>query len=142
MVDKKKRPLPAVGVMILKGDKVLLGYRVAESSHGGGTWCFPGGHLEFGESFKQCALREIKEECGVKVKNLRFQCVANLKKYDRHYVLIGFMADWALGEAKNLEPDRFDGWQWFSLKRLPKPLFQGTDVMIKNYKRNGSVFDS
>jgi 8-oxo-dGTP diphosphatase len=34
-------------------------------SHGAGTWCFPGGHLEHGESVLGCALRELQEELAV-----------------------------------------------------------------------------
>lgn len=32
-----------------------------------GTWTIPGGHLEFGESFEQCASRELEEETGLQV---------------------------------------------------------------------------
>jgi 8-oxo-dGTP diphosphatase len=36
-----------------------------KGSHGAGTWCFPGGHLEMNESVLSCALRELKEELDV-----------------------------------------------------------------------------
>ncbi len=68
-------PKVGVGVMILKEGKVLLGKR--KGSHGAGEYSFPGGHLEYMESFEDCARREIEEECGIKVKNLRFQYLTN-----------------------------------------------------------------
>lgn len=36
-----------------------------KGSHGAGTWCFPGGHLEMNESVIACAMRELKEELNV-----------------------------------------------------------------------------
>lgn len=59
------RPKVGVGVIVIKNNKVLLGKR--KNSHGQGTWCFPGGHLEFNESWKNCAIRETKEETDVNV---------------------------------------------------------------------------
>lgn len=44
---------------------VLLGLR--QGSHGANTWCTPGGHLEHGESFAECAARETEEETGLRV---------------------------------------------------------------------------
>lgn len=140
MKTDKQRPLPAVGVMIFKDGKVLIGKRY--SSHGVGTWAFVGGHLEYGESFEKCVLREIKEECGVKVKNISFQCVGNIKKYNKHYVLIGFIADWKSGEPKSLEPDKTADWQWFSLNKLPTLLFEASKVMIGLYKKGGIFYDA
>ncbi len=35
-------------------------------------WSFPGGHVEKGESFYDCAVREVKEETGLTVQNLEF----------------------------------------------------------------------
>src|SRR3989338_8020686 len=101
MKNDKVRPKVGIGVMILKRGKVLMGLRA--NNHGAGTWCFAGGNLELGESFAACAKREIMEECGVRVKNIRFQCVANIKKYGSHYAMIGFAADWQTGEPKLLE---------------------------------------
>jgi 8-oxo-dGTP diphosphatase len=49
------RPLIGVAVIVIKDDKILLGKR--KNSHGAGTWALPGGHLEFGESIKDCARR-------------------------------------------------------------------------------------
>ncbi|HEY9584428.1 MAG TPA: NUDIX domain-containing protein [Candidatus Paceibacterota bacterium] len=142
MKTDKQRPLPAVGVMIWKKGKVLIGQRKGESSHAVGTWCFPGGKLEYGETLEKCVLREVKEECGVKVKNIKFQCVANIKKYDKHHVLIGFTADWQSGEPKNLEPHKTADWQWVSLNNLPGPLFEASRLMIVSYNTNKRYFDA
>ena len=43
--------------------QILLGLR--KSAHGNGTWCPPGGHMEYGESFEEGAVREAKEETGL-----------------------------------------------------------------------------
>ena len=66
-----QRPNVGVGVMILKDEKVLLGKR--KGSHGAGEYAFPGGHLEYLESFSTCAQREVMEECGIEIDQIRFQ---------------------------------------------------------------------
>ena len=50
------RPKVGVGVIVVKEGKVLLQRR--RGAHGEGTWGFPGGHLEFKESWEECAKRE------------------------------------------------------------------------------------
>lgn len=125
-------PRMGTGVMIVKEGHVLLGKR--KSTYGDGEYSFVGGHLENGERFEECALRETKEECGLQVKNLKFLVVANIKAYlPRHFVLIGFTAEWVGGEPELLEPHKFESWQWYPLDKLPKPLFYPTGIMLKAY---------
>ena len=63
--------LPRIGVavIVVKSDRVLLGKR--KGAHGAGTWAFPGGHLAFGESFEACAHREVMEETGLSICDLK-----------------------------------------------------------------------
>jgi len=120
---KLKIPLVGIGVMIFKNGKVLLGKR--KGSHGEGEYSFPGGHLEYMESFEDCARRETREEVGIEIKNLRFNYLANVSNYTpRHYVHVGLIADWASGEPTVLEPHKNDSWAWYDLKELPAPLFK------------------
>jgi 8-oxo-dGTP diphosphatase len=65
----EERPKVGVGVIIMKDQKVLVGKR--KRSHAPGTWNFPGGHLELNEEVFECAKREVQEEAGIKIKNLR-----------------------------------------------------------------------
>ncbi len=59
---------PTVSILILDGDKVLLGKRNVEPSKG--MWDVPGGFLEAGEPPEEGAWREIREETGLEVEIL------------------------------------------------------------------------
>lgn len=127
--------------MIFKDNKILMGKQI--SSHGDGQFGVVGGHLEYMESFKECALREIKEECGIEVKNIRFQFLMNLKAYaPKHYVHIGLTADWASGEPRVLEPDKMEGWDWYDLDKIPEPRFATIDKALLSYRTGKTFFDS
>jgi 8-oxo-dGTP diphosphatase len=121
-----------IGVMILKEGRVLLGYRTA--SHGKNTWIMPGGHLEFGESFRDCAIRETKEETGLDVEPERVFSVSNDISYGKHYVTIGIMAKYVSGEPKVMEPDKYREWKWFSLEELPSDLSDYNKKQLENLK--------
>ena len=65
-----------------------------KGSHGAGEYALPGGHLEVGESWEQCALREVLEETGLRLQRARFVFVTNnLVDSGAHYVTIFMRAD-------------------------------------------------
>ena len=136
----KKIPLVGIGVMIFKRDKVLLGKR--KGSHGEGEYAFPGGHLDYMETIEDCAKRETFEETGIEVENIRFQFLANVRKYKpKHYVHIGVVADYKEGIVKLKEPEKCENWDWYSLDNLPQPLFWMTKLSIDSYKTKEIYFD-
>lgn len=134
-------PQVGIGIMIFKDGKVLMHQR--KGSHGEGEFSFPGGHLEFGESFEQCAKRETQEESGIEITNVKFQFLANVKKYDsKHYVHIGLIANWKNGEPKNLEPEKSTGWFWQDPEKVPTPLFEMCKLAFESIKSGKNYFDS
>ncbi len=71
---KREKVGVGVGVVVTKGRprvangtvsdfRILVGLR--KGSHGAGQWALPGGWLEKGEEFLDCALRELREETGI-----------------------------------------------------------------------------
>lgn len=120
-----------IGVIIIKDGKVLLGQR--KNAHGEGSWCPPGGHLEFGETWQECVERETKEETGLKIKNIRFGMTTNdiFPKEKKHYITIHMLVDYDSGEAKVMEPDKCERWEWFAWNELPRPLFIPTQNLLK-----------
>jgi len=135
--DKLK---PCVGVMIWKEGKILLGKR--KGSHGSGEYAFPGGHLEFDESFRECTKREILEEINIEIKNLEFMSLANfILNENRQDILVSFSAEWESGDLKIMEPEKCDGWGWYDLEDLPSPLFYPTKITIDSYKTGKKFYD-
>ncbi len=135
-----QRPKVVVGVMILKDNKVLLGKR--KGSHGEGEYAFPGGHLEYMESFTDCARREVNEECGIEIDNIRFQYLANITKYaPKHYTHIGLVADWKSGEPKVLEPEKSESWDWYDMDNLPQPIFEMCKLAVQCHKTGKNYLD-
>lgn len=138
--EKEKRPKACMGVMIFKDGKVLIGER--KGSHGSGEYSFPGGHLEFGESFEECAKRETLEEAGIKIDNIKFLCIANIDRHEgRQDMLLGLIADWKSGDIKIMEPEKCSGWNWYNLDNLPSPIFYPSEVLINSYKTGNNYYD-
>lgn len=135
-----KRPKVGIGVMVVKDGKVLLGKR--KGAHGAGEYAWPGGHMEYWESFEDCAKREVMEEAGIEIHNIRFLRLLNLKIYaPKHYVDIGLIADWKEGEPKVVEPEKCEGWGWYDMEGLPQPLFGTISTYIEAYKTGRNYWD-
>jgi len=140
MTDEFQKPQACVGVMVFKDDKVLLGKR--SGKHAPGEYSFPGGRLEFMESFKDAVKRETLEEAGIKIKNIKFLSVANIDRYSyRHDVLVSFSADYDSGEIQTFKEERIGDWVWYDINNLPEPLFYPTALLIDLYKKGENYYD-
>jgi 8-oxo-dGTP diphosphatase len=96
--DPPRSPVPAVGVVCLRGDAVLLIRRGTPPLLG--AWSLPGGRIEWGERAMEAALRELAEETGVEAELLGLVEVADGLFDDRHYVLVEYAARWTAGEPR------------------------------------------
>jgi 8-oxo-dGTP diphosphatase len=114
--------LIGVGVVVVRDGDVLFGLR--RGSHGSGTWSFPGGHLDDGESAEACALRELYEEVGVEARNPRI-----VAKTDEtfpegmRYRTLFVRVDWGGGEPTVREAHACVRWSWCAWDDPPEPLF-------------------
>ncbi len=119
--------------MVWNGDRLLLGRRI--SSHSENSWQFPGGHLEFGETVEDCARREVAEEAGIRVRNIRSSGFTNDVFIDanKHYVTLFVSSEYESGEVRVMEPDKCEQWQWFRWDRLPEPLFLPIRNFLEQY---------
>ena len=115
--------------MVWNGDRLLLGKRI--NTHGENSWQFPGGHLEFGETVEHCARREVMEEAGISIRDVRPGGYTNdvFIDADKHYVTLFVISEYDSGEPAVMEPDKCDQWQWFRWDDLPQPLF----LPIRNF---------
>ena len=123
MTEPQQRPAVGVSAILVRGETVLLGRRLA--SHGAGAWQFPGGHLEFGESVVDCARREVLEETGLMLASVRLGPYTNdvFVAEGRHYITLFVIAEDAGGDAVVREPEKCAEWAWFRWDALPAPLF-------------------
>lgn len=105
-------------LMIINQNQFFAGKR--KGSHGSGTLALPGGHLEFGETWEECAVREVLEETGLHVHNLRFVHATNdpMLEENKHYVTIFMLCECVhsgnQAVPKNLEPHKCEGWDSYS----------------------------
>jgi 8-oxo-dGTP diphosphatase len=123
MSTASSTPRVGVGVIVSKDQQVLLLRR--RNVHGAGTWSTPGGHLDFGESPEQCAVREVKEETGLDIDAVVFRAITNdvFTVEGRHYITIWMEGRYPGGEPTVAAPEEASEIGWFPWDALPQPLF-------------------
>ncbi len=120
-------PTVGVAVIIMEGEKILLGKRNRDP--GKGKWCIPCGHVEWGEDVKEAAIREFREETGLKVKLLSvFDVLSNFHNPEHLTVGVWFMGEVIEGEL--CAGDDLDDVGFFSIFDLKVELAFPTDKVI------------
>ncbi len=125
-----RQPRVGVGVLVMRETRVLLGERLG--AHGAGSWAPPGGHLEFGETIAQCAIREVLEETGLPVYDVREGPYVNtvFTEEGLHYLTVFAIAAAADGLPRVREPGKCARWEWFTWDALPSPLFEPLQALF------------
>jgi 8-oxo-dGTP diphosphatase len=96
------RPFVGIGIVVIKGDHVLLCRRGKPPNVG--SWTLPGGAQDLGETCEMAARRELLEETGLTVGDLHFCAhVDTIRRDDDgrvrfHYTILDFAGLWAGGE--------------------------------------------
>lgn len=103
----------AIGV--LEADGRFLMVQRAPGVARPGTWCFPGGHVEPGETPCRAAVREIHEELGVVVTPLRR--IGGIRSTDGRYVLVAWLMRIAAGEIRPA-PAEVSDYRWVRIEEI------------------------
>ncbi len=98
------RPIVGVGAVVFRGGDVLLVSRAKPPVSD--RWSIPGGAQEVGETVREAAHREVREETGVEIRIVGLIDVVDGISRDAdgraryHYTLIDFAAEWLSGEVR------------------------------------------
>lgn len=105
---------PAIMVLVRDGNRLLFG----RSPHfRRGMYSALAGFVEPGETLEQCVEREVFEEVGLKVKNIRY--FASQPWPFPHQIMIAFFADYESGEI-TVDPAEIEEANWFEINNLPR----------------------
>jgi len=135
MNKEKNNPRVGLGVIIVNDEgNILVGKR--KNSHAP-YYSIPGGHLDLGETFEEGAVREVKEETDLDVKDPKVIVVTNnLETYRNeglHYISICLLVNEFSGELKIVEPEKCEEWLWVDPNNLPTPHFDASRMAVACY---------
>jgi len=127
---------------VKKGNKYLLLHRNKNKRIMPDVWMGPGGKHEFNESLFECTRREIFEETGLKITNLRVKVVGNayLKDLDQEIYFHWLIADYKSGQVKQNPED--GELVWLTPKQIAKLdnlLSEIREVLSSLFERNSKI---
>jgi NAD+ diphosphatase len=107
------RMSPAIIVAVVRDESILLAHA---ARFPGAMFSVLAGFVEPGESLEDCVRREVKEEAGVELKNIRY--FGSQPWPFPNSLMIGFTSEFAGGEIKTDMKEIVDA-RWFTADRLP-----------------------
>jgi NAD+ diphosphatase len=108
------RIAPAMMVLVRRGDRILLGRAPHFLPE---VYSALAGFVEAGESLEECVHREVLEEVGITVANLRY--FRSQSWPFPHSLMLAFIADYAAGELRP-DPAELSDARWFAVDELPR----------------------
>jgi 8-oxo-dGTP pyrophosphatase MutT (NUDIX family) len=143
-VTDRFRVVPAAYLILRRGDEILLQLR-ANTGYRDGYWAVgAAGHVEAGESVFEAAVREAREEVGVRVEVTDLEALtamhrthANGRPVDERVDFFFSCRRWA-GEPRRLEEHKSADLAWFPLTALPDPVVPHERVVLDGL-RSGTL---
>ncbi|MEZ8968608.1 NADH pyrophosphatase [Vibrio breoganii] len=114
------RIFPCIIVAVRKESQILL---AQHSRHKGNMYTVIAGFLEVGETLEQCVAREVKEETGIDVQNIRY--FGSQPWAFPSSMMMGFLAEYKDGDIKPDYTELSDA-KWFNIDALPEVAPEGT----------------
>lgn len=121
-------------ILVNENDEVLLVKRAAMPAQG--FWALPGGYVDWNENLLQTAAREVKEEIGFDVQDLKFFGLYDDPTRDKDgrqnigHCFVGKVSGKELVEGSEVEETK-----WFSLHQLPIEIAFDHRMMIEDYAK-------
>ncbi len=132
--------IPASYLILQMNSKVLL-LRRYNTGFEDGNYSFIAGHVEQGETFTQCIIREAREEAGIilekddlKVIHVMHRNSGNRINNER--VDVFFTATKFKGAIKNIETNKCDDLSWFDIEHIPENTIPYIKQVIDSIKNN------
>lgn len=128
-------PEPTVGAVILNGKGEIL---LVKSHKWGDRYTIAGGHLEVGEKLEDALRREIKEEVGLRVRDVRFLMIQEAifsKEFweRRHFIFFDFVCR-SMGDKVKVDGEEIQSYIWVEPgKALKLELDTFTRNMVEKY---------
>lgn len=140
----KTSPAPRVSCVFVCHDgrgRILLARRGSGARDEAGSWDSGAGALEFGESFETAVAREVGEEYGADVLELRQIGVRNVVRREppSHWVAVVFAVEVDPAAVRLGEPHKFDGLGWFTLDALPHPLHSQLPATLELFRSSAAA---
>lgn len=133
---EKNRPFVGVASIVwqtVDKKRLLLGLG-HDPSNRRSIYAMPGGHWESGETLIEAARREIREEAGIEISNIKFLSIYEFFHAEKQktYLSVWFEAIWDGGTPSIREPENKSTWGWYTPEEaLALPLWYLDRVLIK-----------
>lgn len=106
----------AVRCYLIKDNEVVV-TKYKKGNKKEGYYDIPGGKIEEGESPKQTAIREMKEETGIEIQNLKYKGIMTIEYPDRLFIFDTFITKEYEGEPQEFEENTSE---WIDIDELLK----------------------
>ena len=138
MTKTRHQNVPASYLTLFKDNKVLL-LRRCNTGYEDGNYSMIAGHVDPGETFTQCILREAKEEAGIILKPEHLKVVHVVHRNsgepeNNERVDVFFVAEEWEGEIVNKESQKCDDLSWFDLDHIPDNVIPFIRQVIEEIK--------
>ena len=106
----------AVRCYLIKDNEVVV-TKYKKGNKKEGYYDIPGGKIEEGESPKQTAIREMKEDTGIEIQNLKYKGIMTIEYPDRMFIFDTFISKEYEGEPQEFEENTSE---WIDIDELLK----------------------
>lgn len=124
--------------LVLIKDKQILFLRRFNTGYQDGNYSLVSGHLEGGETTKQCIIREAREEAGIVMRpeDLKVVHVTHRLTPQREYFDVYLRAEKWTGDIAIMEPNKCDELKWFAVDEFPENMAPEVKFALESIKQN------